>query len=382
MFGFPASLGTIFAALKRHATLLLFAVALAAAALLVHSYLDARKSAAQLAATLAAQQKIISDADARQSARDAALSQSLAQIDALKRAVQTPQQAGAALAQSLPQFIAGSLPTNSPVTQSGAAPNLPSLPAPLQFIPYPNASAASPNNSANAAPATQQGTVAPGQISASPATTPAIPPQQNVVIPSGARSLRPDNPVGTKDPSAAGTSGANGSASSSASPPAQNLGMLSSLKSEISNLKLIHPITPPSAPQQGSAASSRADTLVGVPSVNAAQQGTAASGNSAPSAPSSPQAGSAVTPLPGSICIPPDDLKPLYDSIENCEACAAKLTAAQADLSDETTKFTAASTERDAALRAARGTFWTRTARAAKWIAIGAAAGAVLAKYH
>jgi len=80
--------------------------------------------------------------------------------------------------------------------------------------------------------------------------------------------------------------------------------------------------------------------------------------------------------------VPQEDLKPLYDAVEDCQICQAKLTAAQGDLSDEKTKFAAATLERDAAIRAARGTFWKRTRTAAKWIIIGAAAGAVLSRYH
>ena len=80
--------------------------------------------------------------------------------------------------------------------------------------------------------------------------------------------------------------------------------------------------------------------------------------------------------------MPREDLKPLYDAVEDCQACQAKLAAAQGDLSDEKTKFTAATAERDAAIAAARGTFWKRASTAAKWIVIGAAAGAVLARYH
>jgi hypothetical protein len=87
-------------------------------------------------------------------------------------------------------------------------------------------------------------------------------------------------------------------------------------------------------------------------------------------------------PPPAIIRVPQEDLKPLYDAVEDCQACQAKLTAAQGDLTDEKTKFTAATAERDAAIRAARGTFWTRTRTAAKWIIIGAAAGAVLSRYR
>ncbi len=342
---FP-TISTIFAALKKHLTLALFILSLAASALFIYSWLDARRSAAQLAATLAAQQKIITAATDAQSARDAALTQSLAEIAALERQVQTPQQATAALSQSLPQFVDST---------TGAQ-----LPAPLQFIPFPTTNSSAPSNSS------QKGTGDSEKDSA--------PPQQNVVILSGAK---PSLPAG-RDPSAPPTTSATTSASSATALPSASqshstptppgsAGFLSILKSEISNLKLLPPgpdnpstpSTPPHAP--GQLATSHDNS--------SAQQGTASPGNPAP-------------PTPGSICIPPADLKPLYDSIEDCEACAAKLTAAQADLSDETTKFNAASAERDAAIKSAHGTFWSRARSAAKWIAIGVAAGAVIARYH
>ena len=85
---------------------------------------------------------------------------------------------------------------------------------------------------------------------------------------------------------------------------------------------------------------------------------------------------------PAVIHVPQEDLKPLYDAVEDCEICQAKLTAAQGDLSDEKTKFAAATAQRDAAISAARGTFWTHARAAAKWFVIGAAAGAVLSRYH
>jgi hypothetical protein len=78
------------------------------------------------------------------------------------------------------------------------------------------------------------------------------------------------------------------------------------------------------------------------------------------------------------VLIPTEDLKPLYDFALECKACQARLAAAQNDLTDEKTKTTALTRERDDALRIARGgTVWRRIARAAKWFAIGAAAGAV-----
>jgi len=79
--------------------------------------------------------------------------------------------------------------------------------------------------------------------------------------------------------------------------------------------------------------------------------------------------------------MPAQDLKPLYDFTIDCKACRARLTAAQADLTDEKTKTAALTKERDHALQIARGgSPFRRIARATKWFLIGAAAGALAAK--
>jgi cobalamin biosynthesis Mg chelatase CobN len=84
---------------------------------------------------------------------------------------------------------------------------------------------------------------------------------------------------------------------------------------------------------------------------------------------------------PSDAVLPAADLKPLYDFALDCKACQAKLTVAQSDLVDEKTKTAALTKERDAAVTAAKGgSVLRRIARAAKWFAIGAAAGAVAAK--
>ena len=83
------------------------------------------------------------------------------------------------------------------------------------------------------------------------------------------------------------------------------------------------------------------------------------------------------------VVLPTEDLKPLYDFALDCKACQAKLTAAQNDLADERSKGAALTQERDAALKAARGGgVWRRVGRAAKWLLIGAVAGAALAHAH
>jgi hypothetical protein len=79
--------------------------------------------------------------------------------------------------------------------------------------------------------------------------------------------------------------------------------------------------------------------------------------------------------------LPSADLKPLYDFALDCQACRAKLAAAQNDLVDEKTKSASLTKERDAALRVAKGgSALRRIARAAKWFLVGAAAGAIAAK--
>jgi len=84
-------------------------------------------------------------------------------------------------------------------------------------------------------------------------------------------------------------------------------------------------------------------------------------------------------PLAEDVRVPAADLKPLFDFVQDCRACQAKLTAAQQDVKDEQAKNSALTTERDAAVKAAKGGgFWQRTARAAKWLAVGFAVGYVV----
>ncbi len=80
---------------------------------------------------------------------------------------------------------------------------------------------------------------------------------------------------------------------------------------------------------------------------------------------------------PASISIPQSDLKPLYDSLQDCRACALERDATKQDLADELIRVTALTRERDAAIVAAHGgSFWSRLKHATKWFMIGVAAGA------
>ena len=98
-----------------------------------------------------------------------------------------------------------------------------------------------------------------------------------------------------------------------------------------------------------------------------------------PLTPTNPSNNAAAT----QAAIPAADLKPLYDFAIDCKTCQAKLTTAQADLTDERAKTTVLTHERDEAVHAAKGgSVLRRIARNAKWLAIGALAGAVAAKTH
>jgi hypothetical protein len=80
------------------------------------------------------------------------------------------------------------------------------------------------------------------------------------------------------------------------------------------------------------------------------------------------------------VSIPQPDLVPLYDALQDCRACAVQTDSLKKDLSDEKLRSASLQQERDAAIAAARGgTLLVRLKRAAKWFAIGLAAGAAAA---
>ncbi len=90
--------------------------------------------------------------------------------------------------------------------------------------------------------------------------------------------------------------------------------------------------------------------------------------------------GKAVPPIE-QVRMPLEDLKPLYDFASDCKACRVRLAAALGDLKDEQSKTATVSRERDDALRVVKGgRLRHRIAVAAKWFALGAAAGAVAVK--
>ena len=128
---------------------------------------------------------------------------------------------------------------------------------------------------------------------------------------------------------------------------------------------------PPRQPQKPDCSSSSPK------SANALVCGPDGVGSTQPRA--NPASNAAATPA----ILPAEDLKPLYDFALDCKACQSKLAAARADLTDERAKTAVLTRERDEAVRAAKGgSLLRRIARNAKWLAIGAAAGAIAAKAH
>jgi hypothetical protein len=116
---------------------------------------------------------------------------------------------------------------------------------------------------------------------------------------------------------------------------------------------------------------------------------SAASGNvpaganaSAISTPAQATRSSSTAP-PSSAEIPAADLKPLYDYVQDCRACQARLIAATQNRADDAAKLQALTRERDAAITTAKGgTFWRRLRRNAEWFVIGAATAAAVVAAH
>ena len=80
------------------------------------------------------------------------------------------------------------------------------------------------------------------------------------------------------------------------------------------------------------------------------------------------------------ISVPQPDLVPLYDGLQDCRASLVQNDSLQRDLADEKSRSATLLQERNTAVAAAHGgTFVLRLKRAAKWFAIGVAAGAAAA---
>jgi hypothetical protein len=106
---------------RRTIEIAVFCIALLVAAMAVHAWLASRDEQQRLASTLAAQKQLLDAADTRERTRQTALDDTLAQIEKLKRATQTPTE----ILRDLPKYL--SLP--QPITIAPAAGSRGSAPA-------------------------------------------------------------------------------------------------------------------------------------------------------------------------------------------------------------------------------------------------------------
>jgi hypothetical protein len=346
---------------RRTGEILAFCAALLIATLAFHAWLDSHDDQLRLQSTLATQKQILEAADARERDRNAALKDTLAQIDALKRQTQTPEQ----ILRELPKYI--------------------QLPQPITL----SRPAATTNSAASANAVASAGDESAGQNAASsPARSP------------GAYAVA--NQQGSRAAARQGTEesaksflrsllhpGERPSASRSATglppsplPPGQAASQTTMSEAPATG-DVLGAASPSRAPGSASTSVSASFTDSGnpgssPPDVPAAQNQSADSPRTYTSADSSAQNRSAASPSTSSSAeIPAADLKPLYDFVQDCRACEVQLAAAKQSASDNALKIGALTRERDAAITSAKGgTFWLRLRRNAHWLVIGAAASA------
>lgn len=85
-----------------------------------------------------------------------------------------------------------------------------------------------------------------------------------------------------------------------------------------------------------------------------------------------------LTPERQDMVLVPENQKLLLEKLVDCQVCNIERAKLQADLAGADVKQKATEAQRDAALTEAHGgPFWKRVKSAAKWLVIGAAAGAI-----
>jgi hypothetical protein len=283
-------------------------------AMAFYSWLASHDEQLRMKTTIAAQKQQLDAADARERARAAALDQTLAQIQKLKRDTQTPEE----ILSQLPQYL--------------------NLPQPITLNP--------PS----------------GQTPAQAAVT--------------SEAEQKKNKKGTGlhlfggswfAPKAAPASSEESPSSSAANSPiseATNSNADSALSDATAHT---HASTDSKSPLTSSPL---ADAGIELPEAANRTQAPSSSGRT-------PSAISQGAAQPTSAQIPAADLKPLYDYVQDCRSCQAQLEAAKQSRADDATKLIAMTHERDAALTAAKGgTIWRRFRHNLNWFVLGAAAGA------
>jgi hypothetical protein len=304
-------------------TLEIFAIciSLLIASLAFHAWLASHDDQLRLQATLASQKLVLDAADARERDRSAALKDSLAQIESLKRKVQTPEQ----VLQELPKYL--QLPQQIRMSPASTANDGEVSSQPLQ-----NAPATSDMDMQGPPGAQQKGTASPLKKLLN-----------ELHLFAGNSEKSSPGAVNSALPTGAGHQ---------------------SLAPWVSNGRVPSPAT---ETQQPATASSQSQGS------NRDARDALSTDSIVPSLKDS----SSISPATPTAEIPAADLKPLYDFVQDCSACQIRLAAAKQDASDNALKISALTRERDAAVTAAKGgSFWLRLRRNSHWLVIGAAASA------
>jgi hypothetical protein len=303
-----------------------FLAAVLVAALAFNAWLASHDEQQSLQSTLAAQKQIIGAADARERARDAALNQTLAQIEKLKRTSQTPEQ----IVRDLPNY----LPLPQPITLVRNSPT--------------NSSDESSHDSWQS-PANPGNSIAPGDTATVSATSPGSLSLPGSAARAGVKLA--DQPRCKK---------------ASASRNAQSICQADKNTAP----EFLRPDLGP-----GSAIEASAKNSVTLNAIQAASPNSP----SEPARPTQPCADAADC----TAQIPAADLKPLYNYIQDCRACQTKLATANQNAADDAKKIASLTQERNAAITAAKGgTFWRRLRRNATWFTAGAVLGYAASRHR
>ena len=323
---------------RRTVEIAAFLAAVLVAALAFNAWLAAHDEQQRLQSTLATQKHVIDAADARERTRDAALNQTLAQIERLKRASQTPEQ----IVRDLPNY----LPLPQPITLVGNSPTT---------------SPDEPSHDSRQSPANPGNTIAPVDAATASGTSPG-----RLSLPGGAAGADvrlADHPPCEK---ASESRSAQTICQDSKDTVPEFPGPESALESPAKKSVADEPSARVSRDAAAAAAPAKHSTT---PNATRAASTNSPSQPPSPTQPCADAAGCTAE-------IPAADLKPLYNYIQDCRACQAKLASANQNAADDARKIAALTQERNAAIKAAKGgTFWRRLQRNATWLAAGAVLG-------
>jgi hypothetical protein len=329
---------------RRTIEIAVFLAAVLVAALAFNVWLASHDEQQRLQSTLAAQKQIIGAADSRERTRDAALNQTLAQIEKLKRTSQTPEQ----IVRDLPNY----LPLPQPITLVRNSPA--------------NSSEESSHDSRQS-PANPGNAITPvaAAASATSAGRLSLPGSTARVKVKLAGKPRCEKASESRNDQSICQNGKN----TAPEFPGPDLGSKSALEATAKKSVVDEPIVRASL----DAARAPAKNSVTLNPIQAPSPNSA----SGPSSPTQPCADAADC----TAQIPAEDLKPLYNYIQDCRACQTKLAAANQNAADDAKKIAALTQERNAAVTAAKGgSFWRRLQRNATWFAAGAALGYVASR--